>query len=64
MVPLQSSLTVTLPADTGSSGNHNAFPGFQPTIERFDDKVCASAVHTLLQFLVTCVVVSLCEYGK
>ena len=39
MVPLQSSLTVTLPAGAGSSGNHNAFPGFQPTIERFEDKV-------------------------
>lgn len=39
MVPLQSSLTVTLPASSGCSGTHNAFPGFQPTIETFEDKV-------------------------
>lgn len=39
MVPLQSSLTVTLPASSGCSATHNAFPGFQPTIETFEDKV-------------------------
>lgn len=39
MVPLQSSLTVTLPAGSGTTSNHNAFPGFQPTIEKFEDKV-------------------------
>jgi serine/threonine-protein kinase ATR len=39
MVPLQSSMTVTLPAGISDSTKHNAFPGFQPTIERFDEKV-------------------------
>lgn len=38
MVPLQSSLNVTLPGD-GNSGPHNPFPGAQPTIEKFEDRV-------------------------
>ena len=44
MVPLQSSLTVTLPAGSGSNAMHNAFPGSQPTIERFEDKVVFCSV--------------------
>ena len=32
-------MTVTLPAGSGSSNTHNAFPGIQPTIVRFEDKV-------------------------
>ena len=39
MVPLQSSLTVTLPAGSGSNVQHNAFPGIQPIVARFEDKV-------------------------
>ena len=40
MVPLQSSLTVTLPIGHGSNQpNHNPFPGEQPTIIKFEDKV-------------------------
>ena len=38
MVPLQSSLNVTLPGD-GSTGVHDPFPGVQPTIEKFEDRV-------------------------
>ena len=38
MVHLQSSMNVTLPG-AGTTGVHNPFPGPQPTIERFDDKV-------------------------
>ncbi len=38
MVPLQSSMNVTLPG-AGTRGVHNPFPGPQPTIEQFDDKV-------------------------
>ena len=38
MVPLQSSLNVTLPG-SGTNGQHNPFPGIQPSIERFEDKV-------------------------
>lgn len=37
MVPLQSSLTVTLP--TSCDGYHNVFPGIQPTIVGFENKV-------------------------
>ena len=39
MVPLQSSLTVTLPVGHGTSTDHNPFPGIQPTIAKFEDKV-------------------------
>ena len=40
IVPIQSSLTVTLPLDgDGHYGNHNPFPGYQPTIVRFEDHV-------------------------
>ena len=45
MVPLQSSLTVTLPGNNASHLQHNPFPGIQPTIVRFQDKVCS--VHPL-----------------
>ena len=38
MVPLQYSLNVTLPGD-GSTGVHDPFPGLQPTIVKFEDKV-------------------------
>lgn len=41
MVPLQSSLTVTLPDNNASHLRHNPFPGVQPTIVRFQDKVCS-----------------------
>ena len=41
MVPLQSSLNVTLPTGIGKSQDeHNPFPGIQPTIVKFEDKVC------------------------
>eukprot|EP00731_Ephydatia_muelleri_P024256 Em0016g527a len=39
MVPLQSSLTITLPVGHGCQPEHNPFPGFQPFIDRFNDKV-------------------------
>ena len=39
MVPLQSSLTITLPVGHGCQPDHNPFPGFQPFIDKFDDKV-------------------------
>lgn len=49
MVPLQSSLTVTLPASSGCSATHNAFPGFQPTIETFEDKVVNVFIYWMWQ---------------
>ena len=49
MVPLQSSMTVTLPAGISDSTKHNAFPGFQPTIERFDEKVCGYLILILMR---------------
>ncbi len=41
MVPLQASMTVTLPAVHGSSAlaAYNPFPGVQPIILKFEDKV-------------------------
>ena len=39
-MPVQSSLTVTLPLDGGGRyDNLNPFPGNQPTIVKFEDKV-------------------------
>ena len=45
MVPLQSSLTVTLPIGHGTSTDHNPFPGIQPTIAKFEDKVDVYMLH-------------------
>ncbi len=39
IVPLQSSLTVTLPVSHEHHNNHNPFPGVLPKIIGFDDKV-------------------------
>ena len=40
IVPIQSSLTVTLPLDGGGRYDDlNPFPGNQPTIVKFEDKV-------------------------
>ena len=39
MVPIQSSLTVTLPMSKGSHHDHNPFPGDLPNIIRFNEKV-------------------------
>jgi len=48
MVPLQSSMNVTLPGD-GSSGPHNPFPGAQPTIVKFEDRVRALICDVLVE---------------
>jgi len=32
-------MTVTLPGSYGTSDEHNPFPGAQPTIVQFDEKV-------------------------
>ena len=40
MVPIQSSLTVTLPMSKGSHQDHNPFPGEIPYIVKFNEKVC------------------------
>ena len=45
IVPLQSSLTVTLPTSHHQHTDHNPFPGIQPTIIRFDDKVKSYIVN-------------------
>lgn len=39
MVPIQSSLTVTLPMSKGSHQDHNPFPGELPYIIKFNEKV-------------------------
>lgn len=39
MVPIQSSLTVTLPMSKGSHHDHNPFPGELPYIIKFNEKV-------------------------
>ncbi|XP_065918364.1 serine/threonine-protein kinase ATR-like isoform X5 [Dysidea avara] len=39
MVPIQSSLTVTLPMSKGSHQDHNPFPGEIPYIVKFNEKV-------------------------
>ena len=39
MVPIQSSLTVTLPMSKGSHHDHNPFPGELPHIIKFNEKV-------------------------
>ncbi len=39
MVPLQLSLTVTLPGSYCESYEHDPFPGDQPTIVQFEDQV-------------------------
>ena len=49
MVPLQSSLTVTLPACQDAPSDHNPFPGVQPSIVSFDDRVrCTCNVQSVL----------------
>ena len=48
MVPLQSSMTVTLPGSYGESYDHNPFPGIQPSIVRFDDKVRTFVIFILM----------------
>ncbi len=39
MVPLQSSMTVTLPGSYCEAYEHDPFPGDQPAIVRFEDQV-------------------------
>ena len=39
IVPLQSSLTVTIPVSHEHHSNHNPFPGVLPKIIGFEDKV-------------------------
>ena len=39
LLPLQSSMTVTLPSSTDSLSNHNPFPGNLVFIKRFEDTV-------------------------
>lgn len=62
MVPLQSSLTVTLPACQDAPSGHNPFPGVQPTIVSFEDRVrtCrilfrnVSAFHLCIFYMYDC----------
>ena len=62
MVPLQSSLTVTLPAGLGSSAEHNAFPGFQPTIDRFEDKVISHILNEPLRDNTVFTIIKMCRH--
>jgi len=45
MVPIQSSLTVTLPMSKGSHQDHNPFPGELPYIIKFNEKVCVDMAN-------------------
>ena len=59
VVPLQSSMTVTLPSGAGSHHDHNPFPGSMACIIGFEDTVITNLFKTCHSIVLLCVQLSI-----